>query len=63
MNNNKTNKPINNIDKDRNTYFDTIQIGPLEEEITHEFYFDTEQFKEYLKEKELDKIQDKKTRN
>ena len=30
-------------------YYDYVQIGPLEEEILKEFYFDKEQFKRYMK--------------
>ena len=29
-------------------YYDYVQIGPLEEEILKEFYFDRNQFKKYM---------------
>ena len=48
------------IENDRISYFDSIQTGPMEEEILQEFYFDPDRFKEYLKERELDQLQDKK---
>ena len=48
------------IENDRISYFDSIQTGPMEEEILQEFYFDPDRFKEYLKEREWDHLQDKK---
>ena len=48
------------IENDRISYFDSIQTGPMEEEILQEFYFDPDRFKEYLKERELNHLQDKK---
>jgi hypothetical protein len=48
------------IENERISYFDSIQTGPMEEEILQEFYFDPDRFKEYLKERELDQLQDKK---
>ena len=48
------------IENERTSYFDSIQTGPMEEEILQEFYFDPDRFKEYLKERELDQLQDKK---
>lgn len=41
-----------------NTYYDFIQMGPMEEEILYEFHFDTNQFKKYLTNKELDRNND-----
>lgn len=63
MNKNKKtliNDELETVYSNRLSYFDTIQTGPLEEEIIHEFYFDTERFKEYLKEKELNQLLSKK---
>lgn len=39
-----------------NIYYDYVQMGPLEEEILTEFYFDTNRFEEYLKRKELNNV-------
>ena len=40
------------------TYYDFIQMGPMEEEILYEFHFDVNQFKKYLKNKGLDQQKD-----
>lgn len=54
------NNQLENFNRKYISYFDKVQIGPLEEEIMQEFYFDTERFKEYLKNKELSHLLDKK---
>lgn len=45
-------------DGDEPTYYDFIQMGPMEEEILYEFHFDIQKFKKYLKNKELDQQND-----
>lgn len=48
---------------DKVSYFDTVIMGALEEEISYEFYFDVEQFRKYLKNKEKDNLIHQQNRN